>query len=231
LRIEIYRYCLKPVSPVETNSDWSIDPYCSVLSAASLLRTCKQIKEEGEQVLYAENTFHFWGQYRSFDDVFCLPVQFFRWVKELTINFPPTKSECMLRRDILNYGSTNEPNNSAHGQTMFSMDFLANQLLQYLLHVLCNAPQLRKLNFIIPSDWRDDDDTSSAAHGRPYIHENGQIDSKLHKPDAWKALDAFFRLELPFEVSITRLYLEWERKQHLKLHTRLMNRVRRQYGI
>jgi hypothetical protein len=135
----------------------------------------------------------------------------------------------MLRPDILNYGSTHALNDTAPSQTKFSMDFLANQLVQYLLHALSNAPQICKLNFIIPSGWCGETDTIT--DGRPHIYESGQIDSDLHQPDTWKALDAFFRLQLPIEVSITSLSSQWEEGEDSKVHKHLMNRVRRHFGI
>jgi hypothetical protein len=99
---------------------------------------------------------------------------------------------------------------------------IANQVLQHLLRTLSNVLCLRKLYFMIPSHWtgpgfirgwqtphdsREDwDDQVNMIDDCVYYDEYLGLIADLHHVDAWNALETFFRRELSFHVSITRIY-------------------------
>jgi hypothetical protein len=66
---------------------------------------------------------------------------------------------------------------------------------------------------------------------RTFSYDDGKTVSILLRSEAWKDLEAFFRRQLPFGVSITSLYYEGERENTLQVHTRLMKCAGRQFGI
>jgi hypothetical protein len=123
-----YCYCLTSTSLTAVETDRTNPYYIKKHPRLTvcLLRTCKQIKEEGEQVLYGDNKFHFWGHYCFRLGIFSLPVGFFYWVRELTMNLPITEFGCSLRPRILYYANPNAFNDEVPGPVTFSRDRLAN---------------------------------------------------------------------------------------------------------
>jgi hypothetical protein len=82
LRVEVYRYCFKVSPPIEIRFSFGIRRSKQVYYIESgdplpfnLLRTCKQIRAEGEHVLYGDNPFHVWHGFLSFA-IFYLPGDF-----------------------------------------------------------------------------------------------------------------------------------------------------------
>jgi hypothetical protein len=253
LRVKIYRYCFKVSSPIEYRFNFGEAKQAYYIEAGgplpfSLLRTWKQIRAEGEQVLYGDNPLHVWHGFQSFA-MFYLPGDLFRWIKELRMIFP-TIEESFNLHDFADYypmdkGTCYRVPTPDYSTLNFKC--IANQVLQHLLRTLSNVPCLRKLHFMISSHWtgsdfirgwqtpydprEDCDDPVNMIADCVYYDEYLGPIAYLRHVDAWNALETFFRRELSFHVSITRLYESGNQGTQSKAVERLLKNAKQRLGI
>jgi hypothetical protein len=100
LRVEIYRLCFKCYKPIDLQYvDWYDENGCENGSSGlrqatgekvstALLRTCKLIHGEGEEVLFGENRLRFGRMYEHVYICEQLPQHNFQWLQVLTMSVP-----------------------------------------------------------------------------------------------------------------------------------------------
>jgi hypothetical protein len=253
LRVNIYRYCFKVLSPIEYRFNFGESKQVYYIEAGGplpfdLLSTCKQIRAEGEQVLHGDNPFHVWHGFQSFA-MFYLPGDLFRWIKELRMIFP-TVEESFSLHDFADYYPLDE--NTCHrvptpDYSTLTFKCIANQVLHHLLRTLSNVPCLRKLYFMIPSHWtgsgsirgwrtpynsREDwDDQVNMIDDCVYYDEYLGPIAYLRHVDAWNALETCFGREISFHVSVTRIYEPGSQGTQSKAVERLLKNAKQHLEI
>jgi hypothetical protein len=167
----------------------------------------------------------------------------FRWIRELEMIFLMVDDSFNPYDVPHHYSPENICLVSTSKHIEFAPEQMANQVLRHLLGMLSSAPCLRQLNSIIPPTWTRsdfnchwqmpfkgedehqencmrDDCLADLGYGRPLV-------TYLFHSGAWKDLEAFFHLELPFHVSITRTYRPAEKWISQRAVERLFKNARR----
>jgi hypothetical protein len=210
--------------------------------AVNLLRTCKLINVEAVEVLYGENCFHLQSGFQSFA-MFYVPNDLFRWVRELEMIFPMVDDSFDFYDVPHQYSPGNICLISTSKHIEFAPEQMANQVLRHLLGILSSVPCLRQLSFIIPPTWtgsnfnyhwqmpyEGEDETKESCMRDDCLADLGYgrtLVTYLFHSGAWKDLEAFFHLELPFHVSITRIYKPAEKWMSQRAVDRLFKNARR----
>jgi hypothetical protein len=159
LRVEIYCYALVCSHPIDINGN-TLKIHEHDDPDVQLLRTCKQIFDEGSEVFYGSNQFRFWKDAEFFHVLFALPQHSFHWLKELTMCVPFGSVSRNGKGTWWIHGYHSEPSGFPH-RSGVSQCYDPNALLQEILNRIDSAPHFRKLNLILPPSYYPETEGSS----------------------------------------------------------------------
>jgi hypothetical protein len=227
--IYIYRFCVRCQHPFTLGLE-GYDIHKSDHPAFHLLRTCRQICKEGCEVFYGENDFWYWKDIAFVHVSSLLLSGNISWLKELTMSIPFAGRQFTLNRTLLHDTNTILPRDRKVDLRTYRVDLLANRITLDILAAIANAPDLRKVRFIIPPSWelRIEDDLDDLEMNTPDCH--GYFPAYINPSNVWQDLEAFFQHQHLFHFTITRLYYMHCQDVDQFEHGRILKRFRNQFG-
>jgi hypothetical protein len=237
LRVEIYRYTLECKFSIKNNhNELVVDEKDKV--NIHLLRTCKQIYQEGSDIFYGENRFWFFRKHGLLEIPVALSKHKLDWLKEVTVSVPFLSNPIWIHHDAFctQHSSALPFEDCLVSSSCTRADLLPNMWVRAALDALASAAQLRRLHLVILPDYTT---RTPERHTYALLNQNRMCcefgDHTLFRmvnPDVWHDLGVFLRSKPALEVSCTRLYyadpliykpdrLEEQQALMCKLHNRL----------